>query len=76
VPHNVLIDVIPNKNDAMQRPVCSPHLALELPAGVYETSEHRRIHLIDALGAPAFVKVVKKNPDCAFAFEILGDQAA
>jgi hypothetical protein len=72
----MLIDVVSNKNDAMQRPVCLPHLTLNLPAGVDEAAEDRRVDLIDALRAPAFVEVVEKNPDRRLAFEVLGNQVA
>jgi hypothetical protein len=39
----------------MQGPVRLPHLAFDLPTGVDQAAQHRRIDLIDALRAPAFV---------------------
>jgi len=67
----MLINVVPNKNDASELVASFLHVSLNLPAGVNQTPQRSGIGPIHPDSGPALVQVIEQYQNVLFVLQIL-----
>ena len=68
--HDMVIDVVADKHDAMEFVLVAAHLTLDLPARIHQATQDDGVDDLNTLSAPSLVEIIEEHPNGLLLFEV------